>query len=443
MASGCAAVTNPVADGIPVRLLPPELIAPTKECSQTIPLNALRQPPPGAYRLDTGDVLGVFVDGFLGDRLIPLPVLPGPTSGPQEQRRFPPGAGYPVPVQEDGTIALPSVPKLAVRGLTVGEAREAIRDLYLKKELIRADNERVVVTLLHPRQYAVLVFRQEAQSFQASPDGPVPVSRRGTGHLLDLPAYENDVLHALARTGGLPGLDAYNEVIIFRDCFHDAQHRLDVMQQLEAIRPGADPTALIGWGGDVVRIPLRLPAGVPLPFRPVDILLRTGDVVFLEARDEEIFFTGGLLIPGRHVLPRDRDLDVIEAITQTHGPFYNGAFGGSNLSGNLVQPGLGSPSSSLLVVLRRVPGRGQVPIAVDLREALRHPQERLVVRAGDVLLLQDKPGEAVARYFTQSFLNFDLFWTAFRSKTGAGVFDIAAPDRLPGRVGSFSILTSQ
>ena len=436
-APGCTAITDPIADGIPVRLLPQELLACPKTPAQTIPLNALRQPASDAYRLDAGDVLGVFIDGFLGERTLPLPVHVGPLVQLAGEHRLPPGAGYPVPVQEDGTVALPAVPKLAVRGMTVGEAREAIRNLYLKKELIRADNERILVTLLYPRQIQVMVLRQEAQSFQAVPDGPVPVSKRNTGHLVDLPAYQNDLLHALVRTGGLPELDAYNEIIVYRDCFRDQQQRAEVLQQLEGMGPAGDPRHLLGWDGAVVRIPLRLPPGVPLPFHVEDIVLKTGDIVFLEARDEQVYFTAGLLPPGRHVLPRDLDLDVIQAIALTHGPLYNGAFGGSNLSGTLIEPGLGSPSPSLLVVVRRVPGHGQVSIAVDLREALRRPQERLLLKPGDVLVLQEKPAEAFARYFTQTFFNFELYWAAFQSMSGAGVFDVAAPDRLPSRVGTF------
>ena len=115
---------------------------------------------------------------------------------------------------------------------------------------------------------------------------------------------------------------------------------------------------------------------------PDDVLLRTGDVVFLEARDREIFYTGGLLPPGVHVLPRDRDLDVIEAIAQVRGPLFNGAFGGSNLSGALLQSGLGNPSPSLAAVIRRTPDGRQVVINVDLRMAMRDAQERLLLRAG-------------------------------------------------------------
>ncbi len=184
-----------------------------------------------------------------------------------------------------------------------------------------------------------------------------------------------------------------------------------------------------GWVGETVRIPLRLPPEAPLPFSKDDVVLHTGDVVFLEARDEQVFFTAGLLPPGKHMLPRDHDLDVLEAITLVRGPLYNGAFGGSNLSGTLIQPGLGNPSPSLCVVLRRVPGRGQVPIAVDLRAAMKYPQERLVIRPGDLLVLQEKPGEAFARYFTQTFLNFEMMLNVFHSSSGVGVLDVAGPDR--------------
>jgi hypothetical protein len=434
--AGCTAVTNPVADGIPVRLVPQELLAPPKAGSQTIPLCALGQPQPDTYRLDAGDVLGVYIDGFVGDRNMPLPVHVAPLVQVPDQQRLAPGSGYPIPVQEDGTIILPSVPRLPVRGLTVGEARDAIRNLYLKKELIRPDNERILVTLLHPRHTEVLVFRQEAQAFQAVPDGPVPISKRNIGRVVDLPAYQNDVLHALVRSGGLPELDAYNEVIIYRDGCRDPQCRLDVLKQFEMARPGGDLGALVAGSGPIVRIPLRAPHGAPVACSPADVVLRTGDIVFLEARDEEVFFTGGLLPPGKHMLPRDQDLDVIQAIAQTHGSLYNGAFAVSNLSGLLINPGIGNPSPSLLVVLRRAPNRAQVPIVVDLREAMRHPQERLLIRPGDVLVLQEKPAEALVRYFTQTLFNFDVFWTPFRSRNATGVFDIAAPDRLPSRVGT-------
>src|SRR5438876_7248760 len=118
MAHGCTAVTNPVADGIPVRLLPTEIIGPSKTCWQTIPLSVLRQPQPDVYRLAPGDVLGVYIDGFIGDRSQILAVHVPPAVQVRDQNRFPPSAGYPVPVDPDGAVALPAVGRLKVDGMT-------------------------------------------------------------------------------------------------------------------------------------------------------------------------------------------------------------------------------------------------------------------------------------------------------------------------------------
>src|SRR5690242_12375696 len=83
-AAGCAAVSNPVADGVPVRYLPPEIMGERKEDLQPIPLNMLRQKAPDAYRLGPGDILGVFIEGVLGDPNLPVPVAvpPSPNAPP-------------------------------------------------------------------------------------------------------------------------------------------------------------------------------------------------------------------------------------------------------------------------------------------------------------------------------------------------------------------------
>jgi hypothetical protein len=438
---GCAALTNPVGDGVPVRRIPPELLAVSKRDEQTIPLTQLRQPPPAVYQLAAGDVLGVYVEGFLGERNQQLPIHVGPVVQNQNLRRLTPATGYPIVVQEDGAIDLPVAGKLQVQGKSIVEAREAIRDLYTEKKLIKADTNVVIVSLYQPRQYNILVLRQEAASFGIGPDGQIATSKRGTGYEIDLPAYENDVLHALARTGGLPGLDVCNEIVIQRGCFRDPRDRSTVLRGLGNLPGDKDPLKVLGATGQVIRIPLRVPPGPPPCLHPEDVTLYTGDVVFLEARDEPLFFTGGLLPPAAHVLPRDRDLDVVEAVALVRGPLINGAFGGSNLSGDLVKPGIGNPSPTHLVVVRRTPGGGQVPISVDLGRALNDPSERLLVKAGDVLILQEKPEEAFARYFTQTFLNFDIAWQVFHSRYATGVMDVSAPDRLPSRLPVYNINT--
>jgi hypothetical protein len=57
-----------------------------------------------------------------------------------------------------------------------------------------------------------------------------------------------------------------------------------------------------------------------------------------------------------------------------------------------------------------------------------------------LLVLQEKPAEAFARYMSQTFLNFELMWNVFHSSNGFGVLDVAGPDRLLTRPGTFNNL---
>src|SRR5262249_36810787 len=188
-----------------------------------LPLTCLQMPAGAAYRLAPGDVLGIWIDGVLpvgptdAPAVLP-PVHLAPPVVTAGSRRLAPAAGFPVPVEEDGTVSLPRVPPVRVEGMTLAEARAAIRKAYTSpRQILKPGNERLLVTLMQPRQVQVTVFRQEAAAFSVqSFGGPVSSSKRGTGYVVDLPAYENDVLHALAMTGGLPGLDAFNEVVIQR-----------------------------------------------------------------------------------------------------------------------------------------------------------------------------------------------------------------------------------
>src|SRR5207244_4061565 len=97
---------------------------------QPLPLNLLRQKEPDLYRLDKGDVLGIVAEEVLGPRTgagggagsIPVPV----TLNPSPTARKPAFQGYPVPVQEDGTIVLPELPPIPVKGLTLVEVQKLI-----------------------------------------------------------------------------------------------------------------------------------------------------------------------------------------------------------------------------------------------------------------------------------------------------------------------------
>jgi protein involved in polysaccharide export with SLBB domain len=396
---GCAAMTNPVADGIPAERVPPQYLGRPREEEKTISLTLLRQKPPDAYRLDAGDILGVYIDNILGDRNQPPPVRVS-----EQGTNLQPAFGYPIPISENGSLPLPLIPPVPLKGLTLPEAQQAIVNAYetvrtgrwyqRPKAIIDPGNARVIVTLYKQRQVHVQVVRQDSGGLTIGAQGVIGSTKRGTGATVDLPAYENDVLNALNRTGGLPGLDAVNEVVIQRG------------------------TGQADSAGQVVRIPLRMRAGEPPPFRPEDVVLQTGDIVFIEARDTELFYTGGLLPPHQFVLPRDYDLRVVDAIALAQGPLVNGAFNLNNLTGATQATGLGSPSPSLVSVVRRTRDYGQLVIRVDLNRALRDSRENILIQAGDVLVLQETPTEATTRYIT-TVLHFNFLANLFHGANNA------------------------
>lgn len=427
--TGCAALSNPVLEGVPVRRLPPELLGKSKNQTVTIPLSTLEQPKPAAYRLDAGDILGVYVEGVFERARAGEPPTPPPVHFPDVQY-IQPSLGYPIPVRDDGTLALPLVRPVPVRGLTVEEAQEAIRRAYVEAEVLKSGRERLIVTLARRRTYRVTVLRQEAGGFNSGPQGITGISviggttKFGSGHVLDLPAYENDVLNAISQTGGLPGLDACNEVVIMRK--PSDRDRAVIEMALQA-KPDELRAALASLSCPILKIPLRVKPSEFVPPRPEDVILGAGDVVFIEERVFDFFYTAGLLPSGEFQLPRDRDLDVIEAISLVHGPLVSGDF----VIGNpgvapVVPPGIGFPSARLLTVLRRTPTGGVIPIRVDLNRALCDPRERIVVQPQDVLVLQETPGDALARWFTQQF-HFDFTYNVFQSSRGRGTITGVVP----------------
>ena len=416
---GCAALTNPVANGVPARLLPDELLAESREGYVPIPLTLLRQPPPEKYVLAAGDTLGIYIGGVLGSEETPLPVNIPDTPD------LPPSVGYPFPIRENGTISLPYIDPVKVEGMTIEEAEVAVTRAYLDSQILRPEEARVLVTLMRPRYVKVLVLRDDSQQRQYSlrtesllglgtSTTQIGGEREGTGMVVELPAYQNDVLNALTRTGGLPGLESTQEVIIQRGYWDG---RSDPMGGTYSQPSQADLQAGADARRRIIRIPMRTRGGEPVSISPDDVILRNGDIVMVRARDPEFYYTGGLLPADEIPLPNDYDLTVVEAILKARGPLLNAGFSTSNLNGAVIQPGLGTPSPSLLAVLRKTPNGGQVTIRVDLNEAVRDPRENILVQAADVLILQESPDEAITRYFTQVF-QINLF-TRFLNRADA------------------------
>ncbi len=394
MGPGCAAITNPVADGIPVNQLPEELRGKSREGLVQIPLTALRQKPNITHKVGPGDVLGIVLENVLGKGQQDPPVRL------QDPFGAPPAMGFPILVQDDGTIVLPLVPPLKVcdpigtpgnpNGKTLVQVTEMIRKAYtVDRDILKAGTERIIVTLLQPRKYHILVLREDGGT-QGVSTGPaigagaiVGASRKGLGFTLDLPIGENDVLNALARTGGTPGTDAKNEVILYKKAL-DKGDKSDFKN-----------------AANVIRIPLRMKANAPLGFSPEDVILDNGDILYLESRDAENFFTAGLLGTGIYPLPRDLDLDVIAAVTYIKAPLLNGGFGQAQFVANAINVGIGFESPSLITVLRRLNTGRLLPIRCDLNKAISDPRERILIQPNDILVMQETPGESLGRYLSE------------------------------------------
>ncbi|WP_237228560.1 polysaccharide biosynthesis/export family protein [Rubinisphaera sp. JC750] len=373
---------------------------------QELSLNRLGQGRPIAYQLAPGDILGVYIEFILGDEESAPPVH-FPEAGDQ-----PPAIGYPIPVREDGTLALPLIDPLPVEGLTLEQATEKIRRVYVEKEILQRGKDKVIVTLMRRREYRVIVIREEGGGV----DG---VTKVGRGDVIDLPAYENDVLHALNETGGLPGLDAENEVLILRAGGNGAKYDQFVGAVLSSQCPCECPP-IIGDAPNVTRIPIRYyPENVPA-FGEKDVLLETGDIVYVRARETERYYTGGLLGGGEFMLPRDYDLDVIKAISVAGGSVGQGSTGIGSLTngggfgggGNRGMTG-GTIGPSKLIVIRKNECGQEIPIRVNLNKALYDPRERILVMPGDTLILQYTLSEEIANAALNA-VGLNLLWQLFQ-----------------------------
>ncbi len=364
--------------------------------SEQEPINLvrLRQDPPAVYMLGPGDTLGIYVEGVLGSRDEPPPV-----HFPERfQRELPPAIGYPIPIREDGTLPLPLVPPIMANGLTITQLETAIRKSYTEdQKILVPGRDRIIVTLMRPRNYKVLVIREDVQpkNVESRKESPgefaLGSERLGSATLVELRAYENDVLHALGESGGLPGVMAKNELVILRGSFDEAQDLAPLLDDIDNYIQVSDDASKDPK--NVIRIPLRGRPGEPVQkLRQEDIILGNGDIVYIQSRDAEVFYTGGLLEGGQFPIPRDYDLDVLGAMAMAGGSIAAAAGG---VGKNGIGAGVGSifPPTRLLV-LRVVDGRQNV-IEVDLKQAMRDPGQRILIEPNDFVVLEYRPTEVV------------------------------------------------
>ena len=98
------------------------------------------------YRVDGGDVLGIHIDGVLGD------FETGPqTHMPKEGSNLLPSFGSPVQVYGDGTITLPLVKDITVRGKNLREIETDIKTAFRSGDDPILKEGRIMVSLMQPR----------------------------------------------------------------------------------------------------------------------------------------------------------------------------------------------------------------------------------------------------------------------------------------------------
>lgn len=407
---GCTSILAPI-DSIPANRVPRQFLAEPQANKRPIDVARLRQSKPANYILDADDILGVYIERILGN-----PEEAPPVQFPEPGSDLSPAIGFPIPIREDGTISLPLVDPIPLRGLTLQQAEELIKRTYVESELLQP-RARVIITLMKERTYRVFVVRQDNTNFSNIQynlsRANQPVSERSDlssrGFVLQLPAYKNDVLNALSLTGGLPGINAKAEIRVLRgDRMEFAETDRQITQFYREHRADEFPYGIIPDRPDddnSLRIPMRLRPGEVPRFKPEDIILRDGDIVYVDDRETEVYYTGGLLGGGEFQLPRDYDLDVLTAVARS----------GQSLAINPLQrqgSGLfsmaGAVPPSELIVLRPLPGRRQIAIAIDMNRAINDPRERLLVRAGDTLILRYKCKEELINFSLATFFTFGI-----------------------------------
>ncbi len=479
--SGCTMMRHKV----PAAGIRPTVLDAPRSRQEPINFLALRRDVPPAYLLGPRDVLGVYIEGILG-----APEDAPPVHFPEDASE-PPAIGYPIPVREDGTISMPLVGPLRVEGLTLAQTEEAIRRAYtVTRQVIQPGRDRIIVSLMRRRTYQVLVIREDVTTQRLAGgqrDLFLGSAKRGEIYTVDLPAYENDILHALSESGGLPGMDAKNEVTVLRGGYGPYANPDRILGALlaageqeggarkppipieiaeefaktgdperasmlaAAARHGGNGTEAGGAAGHVwpvghaqpaplapvpllppgdgrrpwnpsehtmlellphasgvMRIPLRAAPGAPLPqLNPEDILLHQGDVLFVESRDAEVFYTGGVLPGGQFQIPRDYDLDVLGAISMAGGSIgvaggggTRGRFGGGSGMGGMIPP-------TQVTVVRMVDGY-PMNIRTRLPRTLNDPQERILIQPNDIVMLDYTPLELAANILLSN-LRFNYF----------------------------------
>ena len=215
----------------------------------------------------------------------------------------------------------------------------------------------------------------------------------GITEQVELKAYENDVLHALAKSGGLPGTAAKAEVTESSAApSRTPANGISTSGTLQGSRPAGRNRRDQSEDRADSRSGSAPGEAMPKITRD-DILLDNGDIMYIESREQEVFYTGGLLRGGQFPVPRDYDVDVLGAVAMAGGSIAavaGGYGGGPGGSGKRRRPSPAHPPH------RAADGRGPAGRHQGRSEARDdRPFGANLVQPNDFVLLEYTPMEVV------------------------------------------------
>ena len=106
---------------------------------------------------------------------------------------------------------------------------------------------------------------------------------------------------------------------------------------------------------------------------------------------------------GEFPIPRDFDLDVLAAVSVAG----NAGVGATRNTGFFGGAGQNLPPTEL-IILRNIAGDNQIAIRVDLNNTINDRRTRILVKAGDTLILRFKPQEEIINFVTNVFFTFGI-----------------------------------
>jgi polysaccharide export outer membrane protein len=309
--------------------LPPELDAPPVVNAQVLDLSRFAGPPTSSERINPGDVLEVSIAAGLGSDDVTT---------------------FPVRVTDTGMAVMPEIGQLALAGMDLGDAEQAVAAACLHRQLYREPH--VTVTMKRPRRNRVTVIGA--------------VEKPGVYELANGASY---LLEAIVAAGGLAE-DAGTNVEIRRPYGSSALvSSPDGVQAGVRLASGAERTDSVDFK--------RIDLAEVVRHGGTDEYLPDSSAVMIERRQPHPIEVLGLVRkPGQYELPPNQELRVLGAIALTGG--------------------LSNAMADKVYVLRTDPQTGKTAvIELSVKQAKRNREENIRLAPGDIVSVERTPSTLV------------------------------------------------